>query len=106
MEQLSAANRMLWAVILALALTGAAPASTPLPSAEIMSLAGGPPCTVIRGVRVLRAAEGVLLRPGDLIATGPGTLLILQFKAGEVPGAIVAVGPSSRLYWMDRPDRV
>jgi hypothetical protein len=106
MEQLSAANRMLWAVILSLALSGAAPASTPLPSAEIMSLADGPPCTLIRGVQVLRAADGALLRPGDLIATGPGTLLILQFKAGEAPGAIVAVGPSSRLYWMDRPDRV
>jgi hypothetical protein len=47
-----------------------------------------------------------LLRTGDLIATGPGTLLILQFTAGGAPGAIVAVGPSSRLYWMDRPDRV
>jgi hypothetical protein len=96
---------MFWVGILSLALTGAAPASTPS-SAEILSLADGPPCTLIRGVQLLRAAQGALLRPGDLIATGPGTLLILQFKAGEAPGAIAAVGPSSRLYWMDRPDRV
>ena len=97
---------MLWAGIWWLALTAAARASTPPPSAEIMSLADGPPCTLIRGVQVLHAADGTLLRPGDLIATGPGALLILQFKAGEAAGAIVAVGPSSRLYWMDRPDRV
>ena len=62
-------NRMFWVGILSLALTGAAPASTPS-SAEILSLADGPPCTLIRGVQLLRAAQGALLRPGDLIATG------------------------------------
>jgi hypothetical protein len=71
-----------------------------------MSLVGGPPCTIIRDVQFLRAAQGVLLRPGDIIATRPGALLILEFKAGSAVGAIVAVGPSSDLYWIDRPDGV
>jgi hypothetical protein len=97
---------MLWAAIFSLLLTARVPASTPEPTAEIMSLADGPPCSLVRGVQLFRAREGTLLRTGDLIATGPGTLLILQFTAGGAPGAIVAVGPSSRLYWMDRPDRV
>jgi hypothetical protein len=105
MEQLSAANQMLWAGLLSLALAAAAIASTP-PSAQIISVADGSPCTLIRGVQVFRVAQGALLRPGDLIATGPATLLILQFKAGEAVGATIAVGPSSQIYWMARPGRV
>ena len=97
---------MLWAATFALVLTATAPASTPQPTGEITSLADGPPCSLVRGVQLLRASEGTLLRTGDLIATGPGTLLILQFTAGKAPGAIVAVGPLSRVYWMDRQDRV
>ncbi len=98
---------MLWAGIFSLLLTATVAASTPQPTAEIVRLADGPPCFLVRGVQLFRAREGALLRTGDLIATGPGTtLLILQFTAGEAPGAIVAVGPSSRLYWMDRPNRV
>jgi hypothetical protein len=106
MEHLSVANRMIWAGILSVSLIVAAPASTPAPSAQIMSLADGPPCSLIRGVQVFRAAQGAILRPGDLIATEPGTLLILAFKAGAAVGSIVAVAPGSRLYWMDRSDRV
>jgi hypothetical protein len=106
MEHLSVANRMIWAGILSVSLIAAAPASTPAPSAEIMSLADGPPCSLIRGVQVFRATQGAILRPGDLIATEPGTLLILAFKAGAAVGSIVAVAPGSHLYWMDRSDRV
>jgi hypothetical protein len=106
MEHLSAANRMLWAAVLSLALIKAEPASIRALSAEIMSVADGPPGSLIRGTEVFRAAQGVILRPGDLISTGPGTLLILVFKAGAAAVGIVAIGPGSRLYWMDRSDRV
>ncbi len=97
---------MLWAGILSVALTVAAPASTPSPSAEIMSVGDGPPGSLIRGVQVFRATSGTILRPGDLVATEPGTLWILTFKVGAAAGGTVAVGPGSRLYWIDRSDRV
>jgi hypothetical protein len=66
----------------------------------------GRPCFLIRGTELFRAGQGAVLRPGDLIATEPGALLMVAFKSGAAVGGIVAVGPSSRLYWMDRPDRV
>ena len=84
--------------------TAASPARAS-PFAEIVS-DDGRPCLLIRGTALYRGGQGAVLRPGDLIATEPGTLLMVAFGSGATLGGIGAVGPSSRLYWMERPDRV
>jgi hypothetical protein len=49
---------------------------------------------IIRGTTALQAGEGVRLRRGDIIESSDGGFAELEF----VEGAIVAIGPSSRLY--------
>jgi hypothetical protein len=97
---------MLCAGFLSAALMSASSASAPPPSAEILSVADGQPCSLIRGTTVYWAGPGVRLKPGDLIATEAGSLAILAFKDGAAVRGLLAIGPSSRLYWMERPDRV
>ncbi len=106
MEHRSAVYRMLCAAILPVAWLSSAYASTAAPTAQILSVADGPVCSVIRAAGVFQAAPGVLLRPGDLIATESGGLLILAFKAGAAVLGMAAVGPSSRLHWLERSDQV
>jgi hypothetical protein len=49
---------------------------------------------VVRGTSVLHGAEGMRFRQGDIIESSDGGFVQLEF----VGGAIVALGPSSRLY--------
>jgi hypothetical protein len=49
---------------------------------------------IIRGTTVLQAAEGTLLRQGDIIESSDKGFAQLEFLGG----AIVALGPSSRMY--------
>jgi hypothetical protein len=49
---------------------------------------------IIRGTTVLQAAEGTLLRQGDIIESSDKGFAQLEL----VGGAIVALGPSSRMY--------
>ena len=49
---------------------------------------------VIRGTSVLQGAEGMRLKQGDILESSDGGLAQLEF----VGGAIVALGPSSRVY--------
>jgi hypothetical protein len=49
---------------------------------------------IIRGTTVLQAAEGTLLREGDIIESSDKGFAQLEFLGG----AIVALGPSSRMY--------
>ena len=49
---------------------------------------------VVRGTSVLHGAEGMRLRQGDIIESSDGGFVQLEF----VGGAVVALGPSSRLY--------
>jgi hypothetical protein len=49
---------------------------------------------LIRGAAVLHGAEGLRLRPGDILETPDKGFLQLEFPGGTV----VALGPSSRLY--------
>jgi len=51
------------------------------------------PLRVIRGTAVLQGSEGIRLRQGDLIETSDGGFAQLEFSGG----AIVALGPSSRM---------
>jgi hypothetical protein len=48
---------------------------------------------VIRGSNVLQAAESIQVKQGDILETGEGGFAQLEFA-----GAIVALGPASRLY--------
>ncbi len=43
------------------------------------------------------------LSPGDLIESKPDSLSILEFRCGATLCAVAALGPSTRAYWMDRP---
>jgi hypothetical protein len=49
---------------------------------------------LIRGTGVLRGAEGMLLRQGDILESSDRGIVQLEFAGGTV----VALGPSSRLY--------
>jgi hypothetical protein len=49
---------------------------------------------VVRGTSVFQAAEGMRLRQGDILDSSDGAFAQLEF----VGGAIVALGPSTRLY--------
>jgi hypothetical protein len=51
---------------------------------------------VVRGTGVLQGTEGMRLRQGDIIESSDGGFVQLEFGGG----AIVALGPSSRLYIM------
>ena len=96
---------MLSAALLWAAATSAAFAAppAPMPTSAVVSVAYGPPFRLIRGTVVSTASRGVRLSPGDVIEAGPGGLLILEFEFGGPVGAIVAIGPSTRAYWMTRP---
>jgi hypothetical protein len=49
---------------------------------------------IIRGASVFEGAEGVRLRPGDILETSDSGFAQLEFR----PGLIVAIGPSTRLF--------
>jgi len=49
---------------------------------------------VIRGATLYQGVEGMNLKPGDIIETSDGAFAQLEFASG----AVVALGPSSRLY--------
>jgi hypothetical protein len=94
-------NHVLSAGLLWAAAASAASAATPVPTSAVVSVAEGPPFVLIRGAVVYMASRGAELRPGDLIESKPGGLLILEFGSGAAASAIVAIGPSTRAYWMD-----
>lgn len=52
------------------------------------------PLVIVRGTTVLQAAEGTRLRQGDMIESSDKGYVQLEFGGG----AIVALGPSSRMY--------
>jgi hypothetical protein len=68
--------------------------------AGIVSIADGPLFSIIRGDKLFDATKGVRLLAGDIVETQPG-----NFVVAELPGgAVVALGPSTRLYLMERTD--
>jgi len=69
-------------------------AAEPPATAAVTLLEG--PLRMIRGVNVLSGAEGVHLRPGDILETGDKGFAQVEFTGG----GIVALGPSTRLYLM------
>ena len=65
-----------------------------------VSIADGPPFSIIRGDKVLEATKGVKLLAGDFIETQPGNFVVV-----ELPGAAVAaLGPSTRIYFLEHSD--
>jgi hypothetical protein len=54
------------------------------------------PLRVLRGVSVLQGAEGMRLRQGDFLVTGPAATTQVQLEFAG--GAIVEIGPSSEVY--------
>jgi hypothetical protein len=67
---------------------------------SVVAIADGPPFSIIRGDKLLDATKGVDLLAGDFVETQPGNFVVL-----ELPGpAVVALGPSTRLYLLERSD--
>jgi hypothetical protein len=54
------------------------------------------PLHVIRGISMLQGVEGMKLRPGDILETGPAAAAQAQLEFSG--GAVVELGPSSQLY--------
>jgi len=54
------------------------------------------PLRVIRGVSVLQGVEGMHIRPGDFLVTGPNATAQAQLELAG--GAIIEIGPSSEVY--------
>jgi len=54
------------------------------------------PLEIIRGYSVFQGSEGVRLRPGDVLKTGPAATARVQLEFSR--GAIVDLGPSSQAY--------
>ncbi|MBV8804210.1 MAG: hypothetical protein JO042_04165 [Sinobacteraceae bacterium] len=108
METASFVSRVFLAVFLWVASLMVVPAATPVlsPSVAVVSAADGPPFDLVRGARLFAGTRGTHLSPGDLIKTRPGNILILEFKTGPKVTSLAAIGPSSRIYWMDQRDSV
>jgi hypothetical protein len=66
----------------------------------VVSIADGPPFSIIRGDKLFDATKGVRIQTGDFIATQPGNFIIANFPGGTV----VAFGPSTRVYLLERSD--
>ena len=108
MEAASFVSRVFLAVFLWGASIMVALAATPVlsPSVAVVSAADGPPFDLVRGARLFAGTRGTHLSAGDLIKTRPGNILILEFKTGLRVTSLAAIGPSSRIYWMDQRDSV
>src|ERR1700736_4921218 len=78
-------------------------AATPVPTTAVVSVAEGEPFDLVRGSATYSAPTGTFLSPGDLIESKPDSLLIVEFRCGATLCAVAALGPSTRAYWMDRP---
>jgi hypothetical protein len=100
---MSATHRLLSAGLLWAAMTCVAYAQAAVPTSAVVSVVEGLPFSLIRGVTIYTATRGVVLVPGDLIESSPGNLLILELRTGTATSAVVALGPSTRAYWMDQP---
>jgi hypothetical protein len=86
--------------LVALLLLAAAPPHAQAAQTGVVSVADGPPFSIIRGDKLLEATKGVRLLAGDLVETQPG-----NFVVAELPGgAVVAFGPSTRLYLLELAD--
>lgn len=57
------------------------------------------PLRIIRGTSVLKGAEGVRLHGGDILESGPGGFVQVEF----VGGTVAAVGPSTRVFLLRAP---
>ncbi len=66
----------------------------------LVAIADGEPFTIIRGANLETATKGVTLAAGDIIETGPGAFLAIEMPGGSLLG----IGPSTRLYLMQRTD--
>lgn len=69
------------------------PAAAPAPGIGSLTLTEGS-VRLIRGVNVLKAAEGMRLRQGDILESSESGFAQLEFTGG----AVIALGPASRLY--------
>src|SRR5437879_5316978 len=66
----------------------------------LVAIADGEPFTIIRGANLETATRGVTLAAGDIIETGTGAFLAIEMPGGSLLG----IGPSTRLYLMQRTD--
>jgi hypothetical protein len=82
---------------LLLAVTGLQAGAAP---AGVVSIADGPPFSIIRGDRLFEATKGATLQAGDFVETQSGNFIVAELPGGTV----VAFGPSSRLYLLERAD--
>jgi hypothetical protein len=88
----------LLAVALLVCLAQAKTAVSPL--SGVVSIADGGPFTIIRQSAICAGTKGVTLLAGDIIETGPGAFLAI----GLTGGSLLAIGPSSQVYILQRAD--
>ncbi|MHB8721606.1 MAG: FecR family protein [Steroidobacteraceae bacterium] len=65
-----------------------------------VSIADGPPFSIIRGDKVFEATKGVKLLAGDFIETQPRNFVVVELAGA----AVAAIGPSTRLYFLEHSD--
>src|SRR5262249_1951723 len=69
------------------------PAAAPAPGVGSLTMMEGS-VRVIRGVNVMKGVEGMRLRQGDILESSDSGFAQLEFPGG----AVIALGPASRLY--------
>jgi hypothetical protein len=61
----------------------------------LVSIADGPPFSVIRGDDLRTGTRGVTLLAGDILETGANAFVVIQLQGGR----LIAIGPASQVYW-------
>src|SRR5262249_43014593 len=58
------------------------------------------PFTIVRHDALLSGSKGTPLLAGDIVATGPGALLVIA----AADGTLVGLGPSTDVYFLERAE--
>jgi len=87
---------------IALALWACLFSGKPVPSQfnGLVSFADGGAFTIVRRDTLMAGSTGVALLTGDIVETGPDAFLVTQEPGGD----LVAIGPSSGVYFVERQD--
>jgi hypothetical protein len=87
-------------IAIAALIAPAVPASTSVALSGVVTVADGEPVTIIRGDRLMTGSKGVTLQAGDFVETPRGNAVVVELR----DGAVVAFGPSTKVYLVDRAD--
>ena len=100
-EAFGVGSFLLRALVLLLMLGSALPAhgkTGPPTFGGVVSIADGEPFALVRGTTLNTATRGVTLAAGDMVGTSQGAFLVIEIQGGS----LVAIGPSTQVYFMQR----